>query len=70
MEMTTGQSVPDFVSKCSIALKEARETGYWLRLLSATSQQLTQELTALQHEADEISRVIGSIVVKTKHKKV
>ena len=32
-EAQAGQSRADFVSKLAIALKEARETGYWLRLL-------------------------------------
>src|SRR6266699_82144 len=34
-EATAAQSKPDFISKCSIAAKEARETRYWLRLLVA-----------------------------------
>jgi len=32
-EAQAGQSRADFVSKCAIALKEARETTYWLRLI-------------------------------------
>jgi four helix bundle protein len=32
-EAQAGQSRPDFISKNSIALKEARECHYWLRLL-------------------------------------
>jgi len=34
-EANSGQSKADFVSKCSIAAKEARETNYWLRLFLA-----------------------------------
>lgn len=34
-EAQSGQSRADFISKMSIALKEARETHYWLRLLAA-----------------------------------
>jgi len=34
-EAEPGQSRPDFISKNSIALKEARECHYWLRLLIA-----------------------------------
>lgn len=33
-EATAGQSKKDFITKMSIASKEARETKYWLRLLS------------------------------------
>jgi four helix bundle protein len=32
-EAQAGQSKADFISKMSIASKEARETYYWLRLL-------------------------------------
>ncbi len=35
-EALGGQSRADFVSKMSIAYKEARETCYWLRLLKDT----------------------------------
>ena len=36
MESQQAQSRADFISKLSIALKEAVETNYWLRLLQAT----------------------------------
>lgn len=35
-EAIAGQSRKDFLSKITIALKEARETKYWLRLLNET----------------------------------
>ena len=35
-EANSAQSKADFVSKCSIALKECDETGYWLELLKRT----------------------------------
>ena len=35
-EAEAGQSKADFISKCRIALKEARESRYWLRLFAAT----------------------------------
>lgn len=35
-ESVGGQSDKDFLSKISIAYKEARETKYWLKLLTAT----------------------------------
>src|ERR1700730_8287517 len=33
-EADAAQSKKDFISKCNIALKEAREAHYWLRLLA------------------------------------
>src|SRR4051794_16571595 len=35
-EAEAAQSKPDFIAKCRISLKEARETLYWLRLIAAT----------------------------------
>ena len=35
-EAQRGQTKPDFYAKISIALKEASETEYWIRLLHAT----------------------------------
>ena len=36
-EAQAAQSKRDFISKMSIAAKEARETRYWLRLLNETA---------------------------------
>jgi four helix bundle protein len=68
-EAQAGQSVADFVSKCSIALKEARETIYWLRLLEATGPDGNQRMRSLRQEADELSRIIGTIIVRTKNRR-
>jgi four helix bundle protein len=68
-EAQAAQSTADFVSKCSIALKEAREAIYWLRLLEASGQCTTDELRPLAQEADELSRIIGTIIVKTKSRR-
>jgi four helix bundle protein len=35
-EAVGAQSTADFLSKLSVAYKEARETKYWIRLLAAT----------------------------------
>ena len=64
-EADAGQSRADFISKCSISLKEAREALYWLRLLRATGK-LDAHGDALIHECDRIVAVITTIVRKTK----
>jgi four helix bundle protein len=61
-EAHAGQSRADFVSKMAIALKEARETRYWLRLLSDTGIAPTQSLCELLGEATEVMRILGAIV--------
>ena len=65
-EAQAGQSTADFINKCSIALKEARETIYWLRLIQASGCSNGDFKSPLE-EADEISRIIGSIIVRTRN---
>ncbi len=65
-EAQAAQSKADFVSKMSIALKEARETHLRLRLLAPTRVIPADELKSLIQEADEIKRVLGAIIVSTK----
>jgi four helix bundle protein len=64
-EADAGQSRADFVSKCTIALKEAREALYWLRILSATGK-LDESADPLMHECDRIVAVLTTIVRKAK----
>ncbi len=59
-EAQAGQSRSDFVHKMAIALKEARETIYWLRLLEAGEILLKEKLS------DEIKKIIGAIIVSSK----
>jgi four helix bundle protein len=68
-EAQAGQSKLDFISKNAIALKEARETIYWLRLLAASHIVSEKRLLDLQKEADELARIIGSIIVSAKKRK-
>ncbi|HSV30531.1 MAG TPA: four helix bundle protein [Atribacteraceae bacterium] len=68
-EVQAGQSKADFTSKYAIALKEARETTYWLRLLKESGTLKDGSVEALIQEADELSRIIGSIVVNAKREK-
>ncbi len=67
-EAQAAQSRPDFVSKMSIALKEARETHLRLRLLIPAQLIPANDLDPLIQEADEIKRVIGAIIVSTKRR--
>ena len=46
-EAQQAQSRPDFVSKRNIALKEAYETNYWLRLLYATELLTEKEFQSI-----------------------
>jgi four helix bundle protein len=65
-EAQSGQSRSDFVHKMAIALKEARETSYWLRLLEASEILSKEKLTELLKESDEIKRILAAIIVSSK----
>lgn len=61
-EASAAQSKPDFISKCSIAAKEAREARYWLRLLTACKSVDPRRLASLVIEAGEIVAIVTTIV--------
>ncbi len=65
-EAIGGQSRADFVSKLSIAYKEARETCYWLRLLKDTGYLTEQEFDSIYADSDELCRIIAAIQKSTK----
>ena len=65
-EANDGQSKPDFISKCSIALKEAKETHYWLRLFDAESLAPKEKLQPLIIECNEIISILITIIKKAK----
>lgn len=65
-EGQASQSKADFISKYSIACKEARETHYWLRLLSASEIIKEEKLQLLIQEADELIAILTTIIKKTK----
>ena len=63
-----GQTKPDFNSKMSIALKEANETYYWLRLLHKTEYLTDKEFTSMEKDINEIIAILVSICKKTNAK--
>lgn len=68
-EAQGGSSRADFAYKVEIALKEMRESNYWLRLIKATDEgnQIDKtELDELIKESKELKLILGSIVTKTK----
>jgi four helix bundle protein len=57
-EARAAQSRRDLRSKFAIALKEARETKYWLRLMVATEMVPAGTLASSLHEADELVAIL------------
>ena len=67
-EAQFGQSKADFYSKYSIALKEAGEAYYWLRLLYATDYLTEKEFISLESDIKEIIAILVAIS-NTNHKR-
>lgn len=65
-EAQAAQSRADFINKNAIALKEARETDYWLRLLDAVNGTSGADLAKLRAEASALTRILGAIIVSAK----
>lgn len=65
-EAEQAQSTADFVSKMSIALKEAAETKYWIRLLTSTDYLTKQESFSILNDCIELERILVSIIKSIK----
>ena len=66
-EAEKGQSKADFNAKMSIALKEAYESDYWLRLLYKTEYLSDKEFDSISSEIKEIIVILTSICKKNKY---
>ena len=64
-EAEKAQTKADFNAKMNIALKEANETHYWLRLLKETEYLTDSEFESMQNDAKEIIAILVSICKKT-----
>jgi four helix bundle protein len=60
-EALGGQSKNDFVSKLSVAYKEARESSYWIKLLEKSDYISCKESQSLLDDLTEILKIIGKI---------
>jgi four helix bundle protein len=67
-EAQDAESRKDFISKISVALKEARETRYWIALLVETDYlpRDHDRVQSLRDELDSIIRLLSAIVISAK----
>lgn len=65
-EAKYAQSTNDFISKNSIALKEASETEYWLELLFRTGYLTEKEYNTIIADCSELVKMLTAIVKTTK----
>ena len=66
VEGSSGSSKKDWIKFLIIALKSANETKYWLCLIRDTMKVSKEEINKLIIEAAEISKIIASIILKSK----
>jgi len=60
-EAQRAQSKADFIAKMSIALKEANETCYWLKLLYRTDYLNEKQFESLNHDIQELIGLLMAI---------
>jgi len=68
-EGQAAQTEADFLTKYSIACKEARETHYWLRLLSAAEVLPAERLRELTQECNELVAILTASVKRLKDRR-
>ncbi len=67
-EADAAESRKDFIAKYTIVKKEAKETNYWLRVISDTNPELKLRLVNLRKEGLEILLIVSKIIINTKNK--
>jgi len=67
-ESQAGSSKADFTNKVKIALREARETNYGLRILKELNDNNDKSLELLIKESQELKNILGAIVLKSNNK--
>jgi len=67
-EAAAAESDADFTHKMQVALKEARETRYWIRLLADSKIIPSTRLAPLVQESLEIRAMLTSVVMKMKRR--
>ena len=65
IEANEAISKKDFKFRIKICRKEAKESRYWLRLLLDGNQEKESTISPLIQEADELTKIFGSIHRKT-----
>jgi four helix bundle protein len=66
VEARAGESKADFIHKCAIAQKEARESLYWLRIMLRAQLVSSRRIQPLLDETDELIAIITAILKNTK----
>lgn len=68
VEGGAGSTNKDFINFMHISLKSSNETKYWLCLIKETLEVNIDKANELIVEANELSKIIASIIINTKNK--
>ena len=58
-----GQTKPDFIAKQFVALKEARESRFWLRVIAAAYPAVAPRLKEHQQESNELVAMLTTSLI-------
>ena len=67
-EVLSGEPKKDFIHKISIALKESKETAYWLSLLKDSHYISSQQFENSNTICKELIKILSSIILTMKEK--
>lgn len=65
-EAQNASSRDDFIYKISLSLREARETRFWLRVITGSGVISNLKLAALLNESEELMKILTTIAKKSK----
>jgi four helix bundle protein len=65
IEANGALSKKDFVMRIKICRKEAKESGFWLKLLDVENPDKRNKREILLKESKELNKIFGSIVTKS-----
>ena len=68
MEANGASSKKDFRNKICICKKEARETKHWLRMISKSDPEKTDECRLLWKESQELTLIFSKIIISSTDK--
>ncbi len=61
-EACEAESKKDFIHRIRIAKKEARETTYWVEMITEANSSLKEKLPELHQESKELTYILAAIV--------
>ena len=65
-ESGAGQTKPDFIAKQFIALKEARESRFWLRVIATSYPRTAEKLAPLIEDSSELVAMLTASIKTAK----